>query len=315
MKTVSIILLALLVHYSASTQVWIDSGAVWHYDYWCIGGMGFIKYTYSKDTVIQDKKCQQIDATEFRFTISQYDSVILLGEFPRKANFTYVSGDTVFYLNNGEFFILYDFGAAIGDQWIISTTNDGFSECDDTSRIVVTDTGSIILNDTKYRYITVQPSSNSSIGLKGTYIERFGNIDLEGFPFQYLFPNMFECDSITGIIEWEFLKFKCFEDNSFTLYNPSSEDCEYFLTYLGTNEPDRDEISCYPNPAKDIIKIKYDFKGEVFVQIFSNQGTLVDSFNMTPHTEIIDISQLKQGMYLIKFQTDQGNFLSRIIKE
>ncbi len=315
MKNLSLILLALFFHFNASTQVWIDSGAVWHYDYWVLGGMGFIKYTYSKDTVIQDKKCQQIDATEFRFTINQYDSVILLGEFSHKANYTYVSGDTVFYLNNDEFFVLYDFGATIGDQWIISTTNDGLSECDDTSRIVVTGTGSIILNDAEYRYITVQPSSNSSIGLKGTYIERFGNIDLDGFPFQYLFPDMFECDSITSIIEWTFLQFKCFEDNSFTLYNPSSEDCEYYLTHLGTIEPKQDEISCYPIPAKDIIKIKYDFKGDALVQIFSSQGMLVDSFKMNQQTEIIDISQLKQGMYLIQFQTDQGNFFSKIIKE
>jgi len=316
MKKLFLILFALVIHFSAFSQVWVDSGAIWHYDYWNIGEMGFIKYVYSKDTVIQTKNCQKINATWYRFTFNQYDSLVLLGKVVLQDNFTYVSEDTVFYLHNDEFFVLYDFGASIGDQWIISTSNEGFGECDDTSRIVVTDTGSIILNATKYRYISLEPTSNSSIGLKGTYVERFGNIDEESNPFQELFPGWVQCDSLTGIVEWSYFNFKCFEDSSFTLYNPSTEECEYYLTHLGIDELNRNEIVCYPVPTKDILKIEHDFKGDVFVQIFSFQGISVNSFIMNRNTKMIDLSALNKGMYLIKFQAgDEGNFISKIIKE
>ena len=35
-------------------------------------------------------------------------------------HYTSVSGDTVFYLKNDQFYVLYNFGANIGDQWIIA---------------------------------------------------------------------------------------------------------------------------------------------------------------------------------------------------
>lgn len=315
MKKLSLILFILIIHCTAFNQVWIESGAVWHYDYWNIGEMGFIKYVYSKDTLIQNKDCQKISATWYRFTYNQYDSLVLMGQQTLRDNFTYVSGNTVFYLNNDEFFVLYDFGASIGDQWIISTNNDGFPECDDTSRVVVTDTGSVVINESRFRSITVQPTSNSSVGLKGTYVERFGNIELESGPFQYLFPGLFQCDSITAAVEWTYLHFKCFKDTSITLYNPSAEDCEYYLTHLGTEELSSDEILCYPVPTKDILKIGHNFKNDFIAQIFSYQGILVKSYVLSRSDHTIDLSKLSKGMYLIKFQHEEGNFIRKIIKE
>jgi hypothetical protein len=315
MKKLSLILFTLIVHCSAFNQVWIDSGAVWHYDYWNISEMGFIKHVYSKDTVIQNKNCQKISTTMYRFTFNQYDSLVQLGSIIFRDNFTYVSGDTVFYLNNDEFFVLYDFGASIGNQWIISYTNEGFDDCDDTSRIVVTDTGSIFINEIRYKFITVQPTSNSSMGLRGTYVERFGNLDLESGPFQSLFPGDYQCDSLTVAVEWTYLHFKCFMDTSFTLYNPSSEDCEYYLTHLGTEELNRDEILCYPVPTKDILKIKHNFKSDFIAQFFSYQGILVKTYILNRNDHTIDLSQLSNGMYLIKFQNEEGNFIRKIIKE
>jgi hypothetical protein len=316
MKNIYLIFFTLLLNYSAISQVWVDSGAVWHYDYWNIGEMGFDKFIYANDTVIEGKNCQKITQTWFRFTYNQYDSLVLLGEMPLNDNFTYVSGDTVFYWNDGKFFVLYNFGASIGDEWIISTSNDGFGECDDTSRIVVTNKGIIDLNGTSYRYISVQPTSNSSMGLKGTYVERFGNIDLQDRPFQCLFPGPVQCDSLSGIVEWSYFNFKCFEDSSFTLYNPSFEDCEYYLNLLGTDEFISNEIACYPNPSKNILRVDYNFNSDVFVEIFTAQGMLIRSFIMNKNSNLIDISYLNKGLYMLKFQSGHDeNYTSKIIKE
>lgn len=316
MKKIYFILFALILQCNVFGQVWIESGAVWHYDYWNIGEAGFVKYVYAKDTLIQSKNCQCISSKCFRFTYNQFDSLVLLGTWEGPEQFTYVSGDTVFYWNHGEFFVLYNFGASIGDQWIISTSDDGFGECDDTSRIVVTNTGTIEVNETSYRYISIEPTSNSSMGLKGTYVERFGNIDQEDRPFQYLFPGAVQCDSLSGIVEWPYFNFKCFEDSSFTLYNPSLEDCEYYLNLSGTDEFTSNIITCYPNPSKNILRVDYNFKNDVLVEIFTTQGVLVCSFIMNKNSNLIDISNLNKGMYLLKFNSGRNeNYISKIIKE
>ena len=252
----------------------------------------------------------------FEFVYDQYDSLHFLGKHSLQNHFTYVSGDTVFYRHDSEFFVLYDFGASIGDQWIVSSSNPYYSDCDDTSIVVVTDTGSILLNGKKYRYISVQPTSNSSDGIKGTYVERLGNIDQQWNSFQYMFPGMVQCDSLIGIYEWSSFKFKCFEDRSFPLFNPSTEDCEYLLTQIGIQEFSQDDLACYPVPAKNTLILDNNFHSEVLVKIYTLQGILVRSFKMKDNDHIIDISDLRPGVYFVMFQSESdGKFVRKIIKE
>jgi hypothetical protein len=314
MKKINFILFLTLFSFNSFGQVWIDSGAVWHYDYWNIGYWGFSKYEYVKDTLVQNHNCQMITGESYSFANNQYGDVVILSHDYYPNQFTYVSGDTVFYLNNGEFFILYNFGASIGDKWVLSTSNPG-GLCDDTSRIIVTDTGKIIINSIAYRFITVQPTSNSPLGLKGMYIERFGNLDSGFAPFQYLFPGGFQCDSMVYCPEWNFNKFKCFEDSSFTLYNPSLQDCEYYLTYLGIPETNRHELICYPNPTSGILNIDNTFHGDQLVEIYNYQGCLLRKFKLNSNLNSIDISDLKNGIYFLKFQFKTDNFVYKIIKE
>jgi len=315
MKKLLFILFLTLFSFNAIGQVWIDSGAVWHYDFWTVGAFGFDRYEYSKDTIIENKNCQQITGMSYGFTYDMNHNIVLLGHQDLGMQITYVSGDTVFYRNNDAFFILYNFGAAIGDQWVISTTNP-FGECDDTSRIEVVDTGTITLNTVNYRFIKVQPTSNSPLGFKGTYVERFGNIDGTSAPFQYLFPGGYQCDSLTPLVEWNFYRFKCFEDSSFTLYNPSTEDCEYYLTYLGIHESDPHDFICYPNPTSGLLYIDSPLTGDKFMEIYNYQGSLVRTIKMPENSKSIDISALKSGIYFLKIKSQSGdNFVYKIIKE
>lgn len=314
MKKINLILFLTLFSFNSFGQVWIDSGAVWHYDYWNIGCGGFNKFEYVKDTLVQNHNCQMIVCESYSFTYNQYGDIVLQYHAYYPTQFTYVSGDTVFYLNNGEFFILYNFGASIGDKWVISTTNP-WGVCDDTSLIEVVDTGKITINSINYRYIKIQPTSNSPIGLYGTYVERFGNIDSSFAPFQNLFPGGFQCDSMTSSVEWDYTKLKCFKDNSFTLYNPSGQDCEYYLTYLGIPETNRHELICYPNPTNGILNINNTFNGDRLVEIYNYQGCLLRKFKLKSNLNSIDISDLKNGIYFLTFQSKTDNFVCKIIKQ
>ena len=308
MKKLYFVILLLLFSINAKSQVWIDSGAVWHYDYWNVGEGGFFKYTYSQDSLIEGKNCQMITGEIYRFCQNQFGNVVLLGHQILNNEFTYVSGDTVFYQNNGQFFVLFNFGAAIGDKWVVATTNP-FGVCDDTSRIEVTGVGNINIQSVNYRTITIQPTSNSPIGLKGTFVERFGNIDQIYAPFQGIFPYIYQCDSLQGIYEFSFLKFKCFSDNTFSLYNPSSEDCEYHLTYLGIDENERKQIRIYPNPFTEstIIEFENNNSENYFLEIFNNLGQKVRRIdNIRTNKIIIEGGNLNSGIYFFQLKNDSG---------
>ncbi len=309
MKKLILIVCLAFFSYNSISQVWIEPGAEWHYDYWTVGSVGFIKYEYVKDTLIEGHSCQKIIGESYEFCHNQYNEIVLCYHDFLPTQFTYVSGDTVFYRNNGEFFVLYNFGASIGDKWVIANTNP-FGECDDTSRIEVVDTGRMTLNTVSYRFIKVQPTSNSPLGFKGTYVERFGNIDTTFFNFQYLFPGGFQCDSLTPLVEWNFFKFKCFKDTSFVLYNPSTEDCEYYLTHLGIEDVKSYNFSVNPNPFSTSTQISFDKTYQTLdLSLIDLQGKIIQQKSYHDCNKItLDRAGIANGFYFLRVNLD-GKFV------
>ncbi len=315
MKRLPFLVFMLFINSASFSQVWIDYGAAWHYDFWNIGVGGFFKYEYASDTVIDGHNCQKITSESYVFTYNQAGEIVLTAHNYYPSNFTYVSGDTVFYRNNDAFFILFNFGAAIGDQWVISTVNTG-GPCGDTSRLEVTGKGVMTINDLPYRYITVQPTPNSSVGLSGTYIERFGNVSGEFAPFQQLFPTFFQCESMPGIVEWDFVRFKCYQDASFNMYNPSGEDCEYYLTYLDISQAKANEKLFYPNPTKGLLHLTDNWNAEKDVEVFNGRGSLVKRLHIAAEESVVDVSDLVSGIYFLKIRDTSNEVrIVKVIKE
>jgi hypothetical protein len=64
-------------------------------------------------------------------------------------------------------------------------------------------------------------------------------------------------------------------------------------------------ITLMPNPATDVVNIKFDgIEGDVTVEMTNIQGQLVHSdrfMNVSGNTETINVSSLKNGMYIVKF--------------
>jgi len=304
----SITILFLFFTLSSSAQVWIDQNANWHYDYWVIGSSGFYEMKYVQDTVVGGKLCQQIEKNQYIFDFLGSQIVDTVFD---ATQYTYVSSDTVFYWNDNQFFTLFNFGATIGDQWLIgiSDPNSGIFSCHDSSYVEVTDTGSIAINSVNYRTITLTTTDSSSLGLEGTFVERFGFID-SNVPFQP-FPRYMNCDS--GIIfEWVYATFKCFEDDSFPLYNPSGEDCEPFTTGFDDQNPPLTQFQFFPNPTTNLINVISDAPGNL--KIIDCTGKLIRSYTIS-HSELIDLSYLANGLYIISFQSTSGSLTKeRLLK-
>jgi len=318
MKNILFISILSLISLNIYGQVWIDSGAVWHYDYSNIGYGGFYKYEYTKDTVIENQNCQIIAGTNYMFTYNQNNELVLIGQSELGNHYTFVSGDTVFYWNENEnkFFTLFDFGAQIGDSWVISTDPNNYvvdpNNDNDTSRIEVINTGTVTINSNMYRFIKIKPTYGSTYGMEGTFVERFGNIDSTLAPFQSLFPSFYDYSG-NIMAEWNMYNFKCFQDTSFSLYNSTNKDCEYYLTILGTKEEELNNIEYFPNPTEGKFTINNRNNEIITIILYDNIGKLLNTFEVAPMTKIeINISKYRKGLYFMK--VDNGIIKSETIK-
>lgn len=79
-----------------------------------------------------------------------------------------------------------------------------------------------------------------------------------------------------------------------------------FHTYIGYDRTtglksiEKAEFMLYPNPAKDVLIIKSYSSEEVAYEIFNLNGTLLLSGNTKNATSSVDISELNNGLYLVK---------------
>lgn len=303
MKKTFASLIILFISFTSNAQVWIDEGAVWHYDFWNIASEGFYEYMYTGDTLIDGQNCQKIEGSRFLYGVGEPGGgLVFWGESSLPVNYTYVSGDTVFYRNGDEFFVMLNFGATVGDTWMISTTNFWGEGCNDTSYIEVLETGTIDIDGSTYRTITVHPTPGSSYGFSGTFCERFGNLNLESNAYHDLFPHDYLCEELEDdiVVEWDFTHFKCFQDNSFDLYNPSGNACDWWRVNVGVDEYENEKLTVYPNPASELITLNNGNIGNQFT-IYTVTGKKM--LSGTLQTNTVNISTLNPGTYIIQVES------------
>lgn len=84
---------------------------------------------------------------------------------------------------------------------------------------------------------------------------------------------------------------------------------------MSISDKNTKEISIYPNPAKDKIKIKSSVSLENSnIEIYSISGSLMKKVSLNDKKEI-DISNLAEGVYLIKIKSDKLNIVKKIVKK
>jgi hypothetical protein len=74
------------------------------------------------------------------------------------------------------------------------------------------------------------------------------------------------------------------------------------------------DVNIFPNPAKDILGIKLSIAKEAIIQIVNLNGIVVKSVNLQEDYLEIDISDLSDGIYIIKFYLGDKIAYKRFIK-
>ena len=102
-------------------------------------------------------------------------------------------------------------------------------------------------------------------------------------------------------------------------FNNATMEIDYVRVYeessLSTSNSTLNELIIYPNPTKDrlILKTPSHLIGSN-VNMYSTLGQSLSNFTLDKANTTIDLSSFKKGIYLLKFQTNNGSFVKEIIK-
>lgn len=295
--------LLLLISIKSSAQVWVNPNAVWTYDYSGVAEGGTFRWRYTHDSIIQGRTVQVLKGEKHQFVLDQFGQMHGYLQYFGN-NYTSVSGDTVFYLINDQFYVLYHFGANIGDQWIIAE-NPNADFCNPISSVQVIDTGSVLINGQMKRTIKLETLTTGEFGIDGMAVEGIGLVS--GSSNFGIFPGGRDCPGSGIINEWYMIDFRCFSDNVILSYNPSSVDCNYQTVSI--DESDLEIFNISPNPSNGIVKID-NVTCITKIRLTDLSGKIVLVKDISPEQNSIDLNNLLDGTYFIEI----GNKRAKISK-
>lgn len=311
MKKVLLIIIVFINCASVYAQItqtpWISHGAVWHYQWGGLGG-GNDKIVYESDSLIYGKNCQKL--VTYRSYYGQtgpFQPITLLWSDTLPSNYTYNNGDTVFYLNNNSFNVLYNFGTQVGGNWNLGVDTSG-ALCS-KSIVKIDSIGNTPISAINYRHLYLSDSANSSVGIEGKIIEHIGSMN-------YLFPTGRNCDPQI-VVEFLIFSFSCFQDNTMSYKVVSAEECEnpFHVGVIDLSVTSND-IRCYPNPVGDKLNVDFLNEKNYIISIINLTGEkIIETTNNGKQTLSLDINFLKSGVYICKFENKGKKILKKIIKK
>lgn len=285
-----------------SQTEWAPIGAKWYYNMNHTNGVcGYIESV--GDTIIDDKSCRIM---EIEYCYYDYEW---------EKQFLHQKGDSIFYYDAGNFYLLYDFSAKIGDTIIVrkdeflpdypfllnpDPDDDCYCNC---FSYIITGIDSIEINGhvLKQQYITIDKGCSWGM-YNNVNIEKLGNLN-------YFYGKGISIDLgyIKGLL-------RCYSDHEINYINPEySFSCDFDHT-VNTNFPYlKKEIKIYPNPVKDYIEIEC----EGLIQsmcIYSISGQLIESVALSKDISIINVNSLEGGFYILELMVNESKYYFNFIK-
>jgi hypothetical protein len=300
---------------------WADSGAVWHYTYNGLTGLGYQKMTYQKDTIINNHAYQKI------IRESQSSMQVSQGVFvPTPVNidpsyFLYQSNDTVYTYYNGSFFMAFKTNATVGEIWElgnfsgIASNLHAYVKVDSVYfqtyngvslrniKIHNCDVNGDSLDFTVFDTIPVAGISSPFLG--GIINEKFGPmVGFNGINYTSVF---------FGVDEYIPQQILCYQSATFPFIQFGTSDC-FNNIFVGIDEQVEDAIQIYPNPTHNELFIN-NAPQNSSIQIYNLQGQLL--FAKSIQKQTIDIGNLSSGLYFYKIIDHNGNikYSEKLMKE
>lgn len=90
----------------------------------------------------------------------------------------------------------------------------------------------------------------------------------------------------------------------------------FWSTYTSIEELEIEQINAFPNPCQDFIQINIPNKGEkITIEIFDLEGAMVEQIQGGNPVDKIKVSELPEGLYLLKINTEEKQYTSKFLKK
>jgi len=273
----------------------------WDIVYWQQGGIitesGGERQFISGDTLINGTLYNIISAREFippehspfvpPFTLSDHSYIVgfMREDIINRKVYTYNN-----WINSD--YLTYDFALGIGDTLILRYLNNDTCVVDKISQVKLEN--GLIVNSFRFKQHDFIYDGND------TYIEGIGGSASLKFPFEYQFEAGSHMDAV-GINDKRILCFACY----------------IIVTSISANIQENAKIEIYPNPVNDKLSLinSTNKKGEL--KIYNPRGQLLINYNISERQEpnMLDISMLTKGTYLVKFEGVEAAKSFKLIKQ
>ncbi len=286
---------------------WFPDNAEWTYDYNSADAKGYVLIKKVSDTIIYNESGQPINCKVLEKTRHTYNYLQnVYNDEDLGHEYVYADEDKVYIYKNEQFYTLYDFSAEIGDTWVIPAMEDYNDEtmfsCDEG--IVKVIGKGVVIDHPIFqglRYIVLQTEANDTWQLWGTIMELIGSTRW------YMFP---EQGCVSDVSEGGPLR--CYMGDGMMLDTGISWSCYHIV--FGTEDIEKERISIYPNPTFD----KFTFNGassKVYnITVKNVNGQMVKNIRQVMNGNVINVSNLPTGLYLLMISNEKEKYYTKFIK-
>lgn len=230
----------------------------------------------------------------------------------------HVTGDTTYVYNpqDSSFTLLFNFSFSIGDTLQLNVKNAEWPMLmftEDTSvyvRYVIYEKGTETIQGTDYRFYRMKYDSVASLPSHYShhYVDRdYKVVEQIGIEGGFIMPVFYG-----GAWDGAYPNLFYYTNNQHPdFYGDSAGVC-----VLGINNPNGIEASVFPNPAKEVLNIKFSQNETVSISIINLQGkTVRDGIKITGAGSI-GIHDLAPGLYVLRYAIENGgNSSVRFLKQ
>ncbi len=286
---------------TAQTNNFAPVGAKWWYGYndgWF--GSGYWILESVGDTLIEGVTCRRISVTEFIVDETiPFDDVdtFYLDDF-----YIYEDSGVVYNYLMDTFFVLYDYNAVVGSQWMVG--GEYWDGCDTVGMVQVDSITTATINGFELKQMYTSSVDDDYWNFYTNPIsERLG-----AFTFLYAVP--IECfidHEVNGPL-------RCYYDNEFGYYMvDSTVACDWVLNT--ENLTQSSDILVSPNPFSEIVHLtNIPINNYDYCSIFNAQGALIQTLSIETTTLDLNLSKLPSGCYILSLQGQNTITTQKIIK-
>lgn len=290
----------------AQTHEFAPVGAEWNYSYQNHWVDGFVQIKSVSDTVIEDHSCRKLEKYYhcFEYLFGTYYENLIGNEYVCQVE------DVVMLYQNGQFHILYDFGANIGDTWIIPGKEIPCEQTYGTTQVVGTGTENVNGHTLRYVLVLDAPESYWGYGhslMQASNPDTIKIVESIGPIGTYLLPEQ-RC-------EYDYNEggpLRCYWDETIGHVSYYSNNCDYINTeYQDVEElPEDDAVVFCPNPASTWAVVDYKLpadKTEAVVEIYNSLGAKVMSVELvgSQGQRVLDFRHLPGGVYTYNLRSGE----------